>query len=167
MAVALIRLPFILGFDDSTAALLFYEIVGAGPLATLATRFEPRVSEARARPLGVRASAAPPLWRGSDGVQVVHARLAVGARTPRTAPSCQRRTPYRHGPRRGGPRGARIRRRTYDAHDDACPRSPSGMTSRPVSATGHDATGRGARFVRRRVARSGFRVLVVGRAVAA
>ena len=39
----------LLGFDDSTAALLFYEIVeGAGLLATLATRFEPRVHEARA-----------------------------------------------------------------------------------------------------------------------
>jgi hypothetical protein len=47
--VALILLPFSLGFDDSTAALLFYEIVGgAGLLATLATRFEPRVPEARA-----------------------------------------------------------------------------------------------------------------------
>ena len=40
----------LLGFDDSTAALLFYEIVeGAGLLATLPTRFEPRVHEARAR----------------------------------------------------------------------------------------------------------------------
>ena len=49
VTVALILLPFILGFDDSTAALLFYEIVGgAGLLATLATRFEPRVPEARA-----------------------------------------------------------------------------------------------------------------------
>lgn len=53
VTVAPILLPFILGFDDSTAALLFYQIVGAGPLATLATPFEPRVSEARARPLGV------------------------------------------------------------------------------------------------------------------
>src|SRR5918996_422215 len=49
VTVALILLPFILGFDDSTAALLFYEIVGgAGLLATLATRFESRVPEARA-----------------------------------------------------------------------------------------------------------------------
>ena len=49
VTVALILLPFILGFDDSTAALLFYAIVGgAGLLATLATRFEPRVPEARA-----------------------------------------------------------------------------------------------------------------------
>jgi hypothetical protein len=31
VTVALIRLPFVLGSDDSTAALLFYEIVGAGP----------------------------------------------------------------------------------------------------------------------------------------
>ena len=39
----------LLGLADSTAALLFYEIVeGAGLLATLATRFEPRVHEARA-----------------------------------------------------------------------------------------------------------------------
>ena len=39
----------LLGFDDSTAALLFYKILeGAGLLATLATRFEPRVHEARA-----------------------------------------------------------------------------------------------------------------------
>src|ERR687887_2772307 len=49
VTVALILLPFILGFGDSTAALLFYEIVGgAGLLATLATRFESRVPEARA-----------------------------------------------------------------------------------------------------------------------
>src|SRR3954451_24740075 len=46
------------------------------------------------------------------------------------------------------------------------PRSPSGMTSRPVSTDGSDATGR-SRGSGRRVARSGFRVLVVGRAVAA
>src|ERR687887_397719 len=49
VTVALILLPFILGFDDSTAALLFYEIVGgAGLLATVAARFESRVPEARA-----------------------------------------------------------------------------------------------------------------------
>jgi hypothetical protein len=47
--VALILLPFILAFDDSTAALLSYEIVGgAGLLATLATHFESRVPGARA-----------------------------------------------------------------------------------------------------------------------
>jgi hypothetical protein len=34
-------------------------------------------------------------------------------------PRDRRRTPYRHGSRRGGPRGARTRRRTYDPHD-AC-----------------------------------------------
>jgi hypothetical protein len=46
---ALIPLPFVLGFDDSTAALLSYGIVGgAGLAATLATRLEPRVPEARA-----------------------------------------------------------------------------------------------------------------------
>ena len=49
VTVALILLPFILGFEDSTAALVFYEIVGAaGLLTTLATRFESRVPEARA-----------------------------------------------------------------------------------------------------------------------
>jgi hypothetical protein len=49
VTVALILLPFIVGFDDNTAALLFYVIVGgAGLLATLATRFEPRVPQARA-----------------------------------------------------------------------------------------------------------------------
>ena len=49
VTVALILLPFILGFDDSTAALLFYEIVGgAGLLVTLTTRFESRVPRARA-----------------------------------------------------------------------------------------------------------------------
>jgi hypothetical protein len=49
VTVALILLPFIVGFDDSSAALLFYEIVGAaGLLATLATRFESRVPEPRA-----------------------------------------------------------------------------------------------------------------------
>ena len=49
VTVALILLPFIVGFDDSTAALLFYVIVGgAGLLATLATRFESRVPQARA-----------------------------------------------------------------------------------------------------------------------
>jgi hypothetical protein len=40
--VALIVLPFAVGFSDTTSALLFYVIVGAaGLLATLATRFEP------------------------------------------------------------------------------------------------------------------------------
>ena len=49
VTVALILLPFILGFDDSTAALLFCEIVGgAGLLATLATCSASRVPEARA-----------------------------------------------------------------------------------------------------------------------
>ena len=43
VTVALIVLPFIVGFSDDTTALVFYLIVGAGGLvATLATRFEPR-----------------------------------------------------------------------------------------------------------------------------
>jgi hypothetical protein len=41
VTVALIVLPFAVGFTDSTAALLFYLIVGVGGLlVTLATRFE-------------------------------------------------------------------------------------------------------------------------------
>jgi len=44
VTVALIVLPFIVGFSDHTTALVFYLIVGAGGLAaTLATRFEPRM----------------------------------------------------------------------------------------------------------------------------
>ena len=40
--IALILLPFVVGFSYRTTALLFYVIVGgAGLLATLATRFEP------------------------------------------------------------------------------------------------------------------------------
>jgi hypothetical protein len=51
VTVALIVLPFIIGFDDRTAALLFYVIVGAaGLLATLATRFESRAPVPRAMP---------------------------------------------------------------------------------------------------------------------
>src|SRR4051794_38643097 len=46
----------------------------------------------------------------------------------------------------------------------SCRESPSGMTSVGLS-TGHNATGRVASLVTA-VARSGFRVLVVGRAVA-
>jgi hypothetical protein len=43
VTVALIVLPFIVGFWDDTTALVFYLIVGTGGLvATLATRFEPR-----------------------------------------------------------------------------------------------------------------------------
>jgi hypothetical protein len=45
VTVALIVLPFIVGFWDDTTALVFYLIVGAGGLvATLATRFEPRTA---------------------------------------------------------------------------------------------------------------------------
>jgi hypothetical protein len=48
VTVALIVLPFIVGFWDDTSALLFYVIVGAGGLvATLATRFEPRTPAER------------------------------------------------------------------------------------------------------------------------
>jgi hypothetical protein len=44
VTVALIVLPFVVGFADDTAALVFYLIVGAGGLvATLATRFEPQM----------------------------------------------------------------------------------------------------------------------------
>jgi hypothetical protein len=45
VTVALIVLPFIVGFADDTPALVFYLVVGGGGLAaTLATRFEPRSS---------------------------------------------------------------------------------------------------------------------------
>src|ERR671925_1877305 len=45
VTVALIVLPFIVGFSDHTTALVFYLVVGAAALlATLETRFEPRVS---------------------------------------------------------------------------------------------------------------------------
>ena len=48
VTVALIVLPFIVGFWDDTTALVFYLIVGAGGLvATLATRFEPRIRTER------------------------------------------------------------------------------------------------------------------------
>jgi hypothetical protein len=41
---ALIVLPFAVGFSDHTTALVFYLVVGTGGLlATLATRFEPRM----------------------------------------------------------------------------------------------------------------------------
>jgi hypothetical protein len=46
---ALILLPFVLGFDDSTAGFTSTRSLGgAGLPATLAKRFEPRVPEARA-----------------------------------------------------------------------------------------------------------------------
>jgi hypothetical protein len=49
VTVALIVLPFIVGFTNHTTALVFYLIVGAGGLlATLATRFEqPRMQAER------------------------------------------------------------------------------------------------------------------------
>src|SRR3954454_14739391 len=53
VTVALIVLPFIVGFSDHTTALVFYLVVGVGGLgATLATRFEPGV------PAGGRSDAA-------------------------------------------------------------------------------------------------------------
>ena len=46
--VALIVLPFIVGFSDHTTPLVFYLIVGAGGLsATLVTRFDPRMPAER------------------------------------------------------------------------------------------------------------------------
>ena len=48
MTLALIVLPFAVGFSSRTPALLFYVIVGgAGLLATLATRFESPASSTR------------------------------------------------------------------------------------------------------------------------
>src|SRR5581483_11075259 len=48
VTVALIALPFIIGFSDHTTALVFYLAVGAGGLgATLVTRFEPPVPAER------------------------------------------------------------------------------------------------------------------------
>jgi hypothetical protein len=56
VTVALIVLPFIVGFTDDTTALVFYLVVGAGGLAaTLATRFEPRMPAERAMKLGMAA----------------------------------------------------------------------------------------------------------------
>ena len=47
VTVALIVLPFIVGFSSHTTALVFYLIVGVGGLAaTLGTRFEPRMRAA-------------------------------------------------------------------------------------------------------------------------
>ena len=48
VTVALIVLPFIVGFSDHTTALVLYLIVGAGGLgATLVTHFEPPASAER------------------------------------------------------------------------------------------------------------------------
>ena len=53
VTVALIVLPFIVGFSSHTTALVFYLIVGVGGLvATLATRFEPRMRAAPVVTLG-------------------------------------------------------------------------------------------------------------------
>lgn len=49
VTTAMIVLPLAAGFSDNTTALLFYLIVGAGGLlATLATRFPPGLTPARA-----------------------------------------------------------------------------------------------------------------------
>ena len=48
VTVALIALPFIVGFSGHTTALVFFLVVGAGGLgATLVTRFEPGLPAAR------------------------------------------------------------------------------------------------------------------------
>jgi hypothetical protein len=53
VTVALIVLPFIIGFTSHTTALVFYLVVGvSGLLATLATRFEPHMWARRAMRLG-------------------------------------------------------------------------------------------------------------------
>jgi hypothetical protein len=53
VTVALIVLPFIVGFTSHTTALVFYLVVGVGGLlATLATRFEPRMQAEPAMRLG-------------------------------------------------------------------------------------------------------------------
>ena len=53
VTVALIVLPFIIGFTSHTTALVFYLVVGVGGLvATLATRFEPHMWAAPAMRLG-------------------------------------------------------------------------------------------------------------------
>jgi hypothetical protein len=47
VTLALIVLPFVVGFSDRMTALIFYVVVGAaGLLATLATRFESPVPSA-------------------------------------------------------------------------------------------------------------------------
>jgi hypothetical protein len=56
VTVALIVLPFIVGFTGQTTALVFYLVVGAGGLtATLATRFELRMAAEREMKLGMAA----------------------------------------------------------------------------------------------------------------
>src|SRR5215468_3286334 len=56
VTVALIVLPFIVGFEDHTTALVVYLVVGVGGLAaTLATRFEPQMAARRDMPLHMAA----------------------------------------------------------------------------------------------------------------
>jgi hypothetical protein len=56
VTVALIVLPFIVGFSGHTTALVFYLAVGAAGLAaTVATRFEPQARTERSMPLGMAA----------------------------------------------------------------------------------------------------------------
>jgi hypothetical protein len=57
VTVVLIVLPFIIGFESHTTALVFYLVVGVGGLvATLATRFEPRMRAEPALRLGRQAA---------------------------------------------------------------------------------------------------------------
>jgi hypothetical protein len=76
--VALIVLPFIVGFSRHTTALVFYLIVGAaGLVATLATRFEPRMRQAAAVRAGWQVSELsglqePQTGAGRDDLQTVH-----------------------------------------------------------------------------------------------
>ncbi|HKO26618.1 MAG TPA: hypothetical protein VJU80_04105 [Solirubrobacteraceae bacterium] len=56
VTVALIVLPFIVGFSSHTTALVFYLVVGAGGLgATVVTRFEPGMSAPRGMALRMAA----------------------------------------------------------------------------------------------------------------
>jgi hypothetical protein len=58
VTVALIVLPFIVGFSSHTTALVFYLIVGAGGLlATLATRFDARAQMAAEHEMMLREAA--------------------------------------------------------------------------------------------------------------
>src|SRR3954470_24863826 len=70
---------------------------------------------------------------GAMAVQLVHARLAAGSPLNGPQPRDRRRTPYRHGSSRGGPRGFRTRRRTYDPRDACLDRSVSqSVATRPA-----------------------------------
>jgi hypothetical protein len=56
VTVALIVLPFIIGLESHTTALVFYLVVGVGGLvATLATRFEPQMRDGQSMALRMAA----------------------------------------------------------------------------------------------------------------